>query len=114
MSPRKWVKVALPSIVACLAALLALCATASRAAEVDDPGLRENIQRFVAAAQERSGAPGLTAAVALPNGEVWEFAAGFSDVEAGLRMRPDDRLAAGSIGKSFMAALAAALVTEGV
>jgi D-alanyl-D-alanine carboxypeptidase len=50
----------------------------------------------------------------MPNGEVLEFAAGLSDVEAGFAMLPDDRLAAGSIGKSFVGAYTAALVTEGV
>ena len=98
--------------------LLTLCAslmlTAVQAATLDKAALRAEIQRYVDACPARSGAPGVTAAVALPSGEVLEFAAGLSDLENGFAMLPDDRMAAGSIGKSFVGAYAAALVTEGV
>ena len=84
------------------------------AAALDLAALRAEIQHYVDACPARSGAPGVTAAVALPSGEVLEFAAGLSDLENGFAMLPDDRMAAGSIGKSFVGAYAAALVTEGV
>lgn len=50
----------------------------------------------------------------MPDGDIWEFAAGMADVESGFAMLPDDRLASGSIGKNFVGAHAAALVSEGV
>src|SRR5579862_7054292 len=83
------------------------------AATAGQVALTGRIQAFVNTLPERSGAPGVTAAVAMPNGDVFEFAAGLSDIELGLPMLPDDRLAAGSIGKSFVGAYAAALVSEG-
>jgi D-alanyl-D-alanine carboxypeptidase len=84
------------------------------AADLNIPTLQAAIQHYVDECPARSGAPGVTAAVALPSGEVLQFAAGLSDVENGFAMQPDDRMAAGSIGKSFVGAYAAALVTEGV
>jgi len=84
------------------------------AAAFDEAVLRAALQHYVDECPARSGAPGVTAAVALPSGDVLQFAAGLSDVENSLVMQPDDRMAAGSIGKSFVGAYAAALVTEGV
>lgn len=84
-----------------------------RAVEIDPAGLRRKIQKFVDTLPRRSGAPGATVAVAMPQGDILEFAAGMSDIESGFAMLPDDRLASGSIGKNFIGAYAAALVSEG-
>ena len=57
--------------------------------------------------------PGVSAAFALPDGRVGAAAAGFADVERGDVMTPRSRFLAGSVGKSFHAALAIALHREG-
>lgn len=56
--------------------------------------------------------PGATAAYVLPDGRVCAFATGLDDVELKVPMRPESRMLAGSIGKSFVAAVALALVEE--
>lgn len=57
--------------------------------------------------------PGATAAFVLPGGRAGQVAVGLSDVELELPMRETSRMPAGSIGKTFVAALALALVSEG-
>jgi CubicO group peptidase (beta-lactamase class C family) len=94
--------------------LPAIGSALAQAVPLGESALRAAVQHYVDECPARSGAPGVTAAVALPSGEVLQFAAGLSDVENGFAMQPDDRMAAGSIGKSFVGAFAAALVTEGV
>lgn len=56
--------------------------------------------------------PGMTAAVALPDGRVIECSAGLADKEAGIKMRPDHRMPAGSIGKTWVAAVALQMVEQ--
>ncbi len=56
--------------------------------------------------------PGMTAAVALPDGRVIECAAGLADKEAGAKMKPDHRMPAGSIGKTWVAAVALQMVEK--
>lgn len=57
--------------------------------------------------------PGCTAAFVLPDGRIGAVAAGLSDVEEGIAMSLDDRLLSGSIGKTYVAAVALQLVNEG-
>lgn len=57
--------------------------------------------------------PGVTVAYVLPDGTSHEFAAGFSDVEKQITMKPSDRMFSGSIGKTWVAARALQLVGEG-
>ena len=57
--------------------------------------------------------PGATLGVALPNGESFGLAVGYSDAEAKTTMRPNDRMLAGSTGKTFAASTALQLVKEG-
>jgi D-alanyl-D-alanine carboxypeptidase len=57
--------------------------------------------------------PGAVAAYVLPDGTVETFASGLADREAGTPMARDSRLPAGSIGKTFVAAVALELVKEG-
>ncbi|HEU4871719.1 MAG TPA: serine hydrolase domain-containing protein [Pyrinomonadaceae bacterium] len=57
--------------------------------------------------------PGATLGVALPNGESFGLAVGFSDRETRTAMKPTDRLLAGSVGKTFAAATALQLIKEG-
>jgi D-alanyl-D-alanine carboxypeptidase len=57
--------------------------------------------------------PGATLGVVLPNGESFSLAVGFSDRDARTPMKPNDRMLAGSVGKTFAAATALQLVKEG-
>lgn len=57
--------------------------------------------------------PGATLGVVLPNGESFGLAVGVSDREKKTPMKPNDRVLAGSVGKTFAAATALQLVTEG-
>jgi D-alanyl-D-alanine carboxypeptidase len=71
--------------------------------------------KFQAKLEELHGAgqfPGMTAAYVLPDGAAGEFAIGMADVEAKEKMRPGHRMFAGSIGKTFVAAVALQLVQE--
>lgn len=67
----------------------------------------------LAAAVVARGAPGVSLAVALPDGRVLTAVAGYADFEAGRRMRPEDRLLTGSVGKTYVAAAAARLAARG-
>ena len=58
--------------------------------------------------------PGMTAAYALPNGQVVAFASGLADKESGAKMTINTRMPAGSIGKTFVAATALGLAQDGV
>lgn len=57
--------------------------------------------------------PGATLGVAYADGRVIALATGMSDTARGRAMRPDDLLLMGSVGKTYVAALALALVREG-
>ena len=69
-------------------------------------------ERLVQLQAER-GFPGVTFAVSLPDGTVTETAAGFADVEAEIVMGPRSRMLAGSVGKTFVAAVTLQLAGEG-
>ncbi len=57
--------------------------------------------------------PGATLGVAMPDGETFGLAVGYSDRDAKTPMKPDDRMLAGSTGKTFAAATALQLVKDG-
>ncbi|MDE2945282.1 MAG: serine hydrolase [Gemmatimonadota bacterium] len=57
--------------------------------------------------------PGATAAFILPDGRVFGFATGLSDVDDDVPMTPDLRMGSGSIGKTYVAAVALQLAMNG-
>jgi len=57
--------------------------------------------------------PGATLGVVLANGESFGLAVGYSDRNAKTPMKPNDRMLAGSVGKTFAAATALQLIKEG-
>jgi D-alanyl-D-alanine carboxypeptidase len=57
--------------------------------------------------------PGATLGVVLASGESFGLAVGYSDRDAKTPMRPNDRMLAGSVGKTFAAATALQLVKDG-
>ena len=57
--------------------------------------------------------PGASVGVVLANGESFGLAVGFSDRQTKTPMKPNDRMLAGSVGKTFAAATALQLIKEG-
>ena len=57
--------------------------------------------------------PGVVVGYVLPDGRSGAVAAGFSDREAKTPMRPADRMFSGSVGKTYVAAVAFQLIKEG-
>ena len=57
--------------------------------------------------------PGATLAVALPDGRIVAVATGFADTARHVALRTTDRLLSGSVGKTYVAAVAMQLVHEG-
>ena len=76
--------------------------------------LAERFRRAVVELQETDSLPGAVAAYALPSGRVGVAPAGLSDPATGANMVPHSRFLAGSVGKTFAAATALALVGDGV
>ncbi len=58
--------------------------------------------------------PGATFAIMMPDGRIAKFATGYSDEEAGIRMTPDARMPSGSIGKTYVAAVALDMSLDGL
>jgi D-alanyl-D-alanine carboxypeptidase len=71
------------------------------------------LQERLTALHAESGAPGITAAVVLEDGTVLALAAGRSDTIVGRAMTPADRMLQGSVGKTYVAAVALQLVSDG-
>ncbi|MFN3240715.1 MAG: serine hydrolase domain-containing protein [Planctomycetota bacterium] len=71
---------------------------------------REELRQRLAAFCERTGTPGATAAVALPDGRVFAVAAGVRESGRDPVMQQDDRMFCGSIGKTWFAEVALDLV----
>jgi D-alanyl-D-alanine carboxypeptidase len=82
---------------------------------VDDRTTRvaTRIQQILASLQARTGFPGAGVAFILPDGARGAVAVGLADVERDIPMRIDHRLPAGSIGKTFVAAVALQMVEVG-
>jgi D-alanyl-D-alanine carboxypeptidase len=62
---------------------------------------------------EADGFPGVTVGYVLPDGRATSVAIGFSDVVAETPMQVSDRMLSGSIGKTYVSAVALQLVHEG-
>lgn len=88
--------------------LLAAACTPAAAADLDTA-----FQAALDSLRLELGFPGATAAYVLPDGHGRAFATGWSDSAAGVPMAADHRMPAGSVGKSFVGAVAAALILEG-
>ena len=74
--------------------------------------LRDVLQDSLRAMHARGTAPGLSAAVALPDGRVIAVTAGLADSTGRVPLAPTHRLLAGSTGKTFFAALALQLTAR--
>lgn len=74
--------------------------------------LRQQLQEQLNLLVKETTFPGATLAVALPNEESINIAAGVSDLESRAEMKPNSRIFSGSIGKTFVAAIVLQLVEE--
>ena len=75
--------------------------------------LRDRVQTFLDSLRQAAGFPGATVGIALADGSVIAVATGESDTARDVRLGPEDLLLAGSVGKTFFAALALSLIGEG-
>jgi D-alanyl-D-alanine carboxypeptidase len=77
----------------------------------------ERILRGVQALMDKlraaAGFPGATVGFVLPGGRAASVSTGLSDVESARPLAPDDMMLAGSVGKTFVAALTLQLAQEG-
>lgn len=77
----------------------------------------ERLRRVVQAKLDelRAGAefPGATVGFVMPDGGTASVASGLADVEKNISLAPSDRMLSGSIGKTYVAAVALQLVQEG-
>lgn len=71
------------------------------------------VQQYLNDWQRAANVPGVAVGIVLKDGTVMRYAAGESDREAHIAMRPDDLMLAGSTGKTFFAAVALQLIEEG-
>lgn len=102
------------SAIASCAAILLITATAQAAAQqpsLDD--LRARVHASLDSIHASGRFAGATAGVVLRDGSSFGVAVGESDSTRNIMMRPDDRMLAGSVGKTFFAALALQLVHQG-
>jgi D-alanyl-D-alanine carboxypeptidase len=88
-------------------------ARAANAAAVDPAAIERALRTQLESERVQRQFHGATAAFVLPDGRSGSVAVGTADAELGLPMLPDSRMPAGSIGKTFVAALALALVADG-
>jgi len=77
------------------------------------PGLRQALLERLAQLREQSGVPGISAAVVLDDGTAVAIAAGMADTILGTPMTTGSRLLQGSVGKTYVSAVALQLVHEG-
>lgn len=75
--------------------------------------LRNRIQTRLDELRGGADFPGATVGFVLADGRAASVSTGLADVEAGTRLKPPDRMLAGSIGKTFVSAVVLQLVEEG-
>ena len=98
------------SIVVCLLSTGVVC---GQTAVANSTELKAALQLKLDEWHKAGSFPGATLGVALPNGESFGLAVGFSDRDSKTAMKPTDRMLAGSVGKTFAAATALQLIKEG-
>ena len=93
------------------AASLAVLAVFAPAQEA--PPLKARLQAVLDGVAAAPKSPGIAAGVILADGTSFGLAAGLADREAKIPLKPDDRLLMGSVGKTYVAAVAMQLLGEG-
>jgi len=82
-------------------------------AQTDTDALRQKLQANLDDWHKSGKFEGATAGVCLADGNCFGLATGFSNLETKTPMKPNDLLLAGSVGKTYVAAVALQLVKEG-
>lgn len=94
--------------------LLTVAATAQRPVAVGGINvLKKELQMKLDEWHKAGKFPGATVGVAMADGTSFGLAVGYSDRDTKTPMKSNDRMLAGSVGKTFAAATALQLVTEG-
>jgi D-alanyl-D-alanine carboxypeptidase len=92
------------------------CARSSRSTAEPAPAtdrVQSALQVVLDSARTAARWPGATLAITMPDGRVTAVATGFSDTTRKVPLRTSDRLLQGSVGKTYVAAVAMQLVGEG-
>ena len=87
--------------------------TGSQATPATQSALRQQLQAKFDELHKAGSFPGGTAGFVLADGTSFGLATGLSDRAAGTTMKPTDRLLAGSVGKTYVSAVALQLVHSG-
>ena len=116
MNPTRLLRARLVLILAVLsmtAALNVLAATIPQPQVNQQAEMQQRLQRLLNELHALNGFPGMTAAAVLPDGTLITAATGDSDLASKTPMTPSERMLAGSIGKTFFAAVFMQLAAEG-
>ncbi|MGC2237459.1 MAG: serine hydrolase domain-containing protein [Pyrinomonadaceae bacterium] len=105
-------KIRLTKILPVIFILLLIVSTAF-AQKTDTNALRQKLQASLDEWHKSAKFAGATVGVVLEDGTSFGLATGFSDLETKTPMKPNDILLAGSVGKTYVAAVALQLVKEG-
>ncbi len=98
---------------AILAAVLCLGAYPARSAGQDAGAVKARLQAVLDAVVAAAPTIGITAGIVAADGVPVALSAGLSDRETKTPMKPSDRLLSGSVGKTYVAAVALQLLGEG-
>lgn len=85
----------------------------AQAVKTDAAALRQNLQSKLDELHKNGKFPGATLGVCQTDGNCFALATGYSDRDAKTPMKPSDLMLAGSVGKTYAAALALQLVKDG-
>jgi D-alanyl-D-alanine carboxypeptidase len=100
-------------ILSLLCALLAPVREPAFAADKELEKIRQSVKAKLDELHANAEFPGATIGFVLPDGRSASVSAGLADVENNIPLKPADRMLAGSIGKTYVAAVALQLVQEG-
>ncbi|HEX8737896.1 MAG TPA: serine hydrolase [Pyrinomonadaceae bacterium] len=100
-------------LAALVVALTFASVSAQVAGQTDENALRQKLQIKLDEWHKNAKFAGATVGVVLADGRSFGLATGFSDLQAKTPMKPSDLMLAGSVGKTYAAAVALQLVNEG-
>ena len=111
-----WWTATLVGLAACASSGSSSGATAGSTTESADgpPALVASLQRVADSVRAAQRWPGLSVAVVLPDGRVAAAASGYADTVRKTPLTTRDRLLQGSVGKTYVSAVAMQLVAEGL
>jgi len=87
-------------------------ATSAQAVKPSVDGIKANLQAALDALKAGAKFPGMALGVVLADGTALGLVTGQSDIETGTPLKPSDRMLMGSVGKTYVAAVALQLVHE--